>query len=126
MNKIIINEEQEKILISRFLNEAKYYTVDTDKVLVVKKFLDKNFKRASMTQFDNNGDLVDKPIVGLLDNSGNVVKNMTDKQLFDLLQDKFSNIYANNIQRDKFIAQIIKDWYYNSIKDNGLLSVNLY
>lgn len=126
MKKILLNEKQEKIIISNIINENKYYTVDTNKVLVIKKFLDKNFKRASMSSFNNDGEVKDTPIVGLLDNNGNVIKNMTDRQLFDFIQDKFANIYGNNIQRDKFIAQVIKDWYYKRISNEGLLSVNLY
>lgn len=126
MKRLIINESQEKLLISEFIFENKIYSVDTDKVLVLKKFLDNNFKRASMSQINNSGMPVNTPIVGMMDNRGNIIKNMSDRQLFDLMQDKFKNIYDNNIQRDKFIAQVIKDWYYNKIDNNGLLSVNLY
>lgn len=126
MKRLIINESQEKLLISEFIFENKTYSVDTGKVLVLKKFLDHNFKRASMSQINDNGMPVNTPIVGMIDSNGNVIKNMTDRQLFDLMQDKFKNLYDNNIQRDKFIAQVIKDWYYNKIDNNGLLSVNLY
>lgn len=126
MKRIVLSEQQEKIFISNILYENTQYTVDTDKVLLIKKFLDKNFKRASMSEMGNDGSPKATPIVGLIDSEGNVVKNMNDKQLFDFIQDKFSNIYENNIQRDKFIAQIIKDWYYKKISKEGLLSINLY
>ena len=117
MKKIVLNETQEKIIISKIINENKYYTVDTNKVLVIKNFLDKNFKRASMTEFNEDGELNNTPMVGLMDDNGNVIKNMSDRQLFDYLQNKFHNIYGNNIQRDKFIAQVIKDWYYKKITE---------
>ena len=57
MKKVIISEEQERRLIRILEQEeqvqqmpvpkstGKPYTIDPDKVLVVKKFMDKNFKK---------------------------------------------------------------------------------
>lgn len=126
IKRIIITEEQEKILISTLVYENTSYPVEPDKVLLVSNFLDKNFKRASMSSMNDNGEPTNTPIVGMMDNNGNVVKNMTDKQLFDYMQEKFKNIYVNNIQRNKFLAQVIKDWYNKKISREGMLSTNSY
>lgn len=126
MKRIKLTEAQEKMLLSNIICESTYYYVEPDKVLLIKKYLDNNFKRASMSEMGSDGYPKSTPIVGMLDNNGNVIKNMTDAQLFDLLNDKFHNIYKNNIQRSKFIAQIIKDWFYKKITKEGLLSVNQF
>lgn len=126
MKKIIINEKQEKTILSNIIYETTQFTVDPVKVLLIKNFLDKNFKRASLNGMGNDGYPSATPIVGMIGSNGEVIKNMSDEQLFDLLCDKFKNIYANNIQRNKFIAQVMKDWFYKKISNEGLLSVNLY
>ena len=51
--KLIINEKQEQLLIGMLLNEEKTFPVEPEKVLVVKKYLDKNFikgKRAECAE----------------------------------------------------------------------------
>ena len=126
IKRIIITEEQEKILVSTLLYENTSYPVEPDKVLLVSNFLDKHFKRANMSSMNDNGEPTNTPIVGMMDNNGNVIKNMTDKQLFDYMQEKFKNIYVNNIQRNKFLAQVIKDWYNKKISREGMLSTNSY
>lgn len=126
MKKIIINEKQEKTILSNIIYETTQFTVDPVKVLLIKDFLDKNFKRASLNGMGNDGYPSVTPIVGMIGSNGEVIKNMSDEQLFDLLCDKFKDIYANNIQRNKFIAQVMKDWFYKKISNEGLLSVNLY
>ena len=62
------------------------------------------------------------PVVGMKASNGEVVKNLTAKQLFDVLEDEFRGMFANKIQRSKFLAQVIKDWYANKISKDGLLS----
>ena len=66
------------------------------------------------------------PIVALKGTDGNPVRNMTDKQTFELLKDKFGKIYSDKDRVNKFLAQILKDWYYKKISKQGLLSVNSY
>ncbi len=102
------------------------FFVDPNKVLAVKRYLDNFFVRAAKTIVGSNGypDLI--PIIGMKDSSGTVIRNMSPKQLFFLLQDKFSKIYHLKEQRDKFLMQIIKDWYNRKITKEGLLSVNRY
>ena len=64
-------------------------------------------------------------VVAMLDGNGDIIRNLTDIQLFYLLQDRFKNITANKKHRDSFLKQIIKDWFYDKIKPSGLLSVNM-
>ena len=64
-------------------------------------------------------------IVALLNKSGEAIKNMTDVQLFEMLQDKFQHLCDDENKRDNLLKQIIKDWYKDKISKNGMLSVNL-
>jgi hypothetical protein len=119
--KIIITEEQEQKLLEHLITE-KRYPIDPNKVLIIKKYLDTHFKKGNLSEFGNNGLPKNTPVVGLL-NKGEVVKNLTDRQLFDVLEDEFRGMFNDKIQRSKFIAQVIKDWYSNKISREGLLSV---
>ena len=118
--KIIITEEQEQKLLEHLITEQQF-PIDPKKVLIVKNYLDKNFKRGNISEFGNNGLPVNNPVVGLL-NNGEVVKNLNARQLFDLLEDEFRNMFSNKIQRSKFLARVIQDWYSNNISKEGLLS----
>lgn len=124
--KIIITEEQEKIIMANMLYENSLYSVEPDKVLLIKKYLDKNFKRGTINDVDSNGNPSIMPIVAMIGTNGDVIKNMSMEQLYDLLIDQFKDIYSNKIKQSKFIAQIIKDWYSKKITNDGLLSVNIY
>lgn len=129
-----LKDELDKLLNKKYTKKSKriinenqnIYFIDTNKVNIVKKFLDSTFVRASMPIIDKTGLPVNKPIIGLKDNSGNVVKNLSPKQLFYLIQDKFKNIYSDKNKRDKLLRQIIIDWYNDKISKEGLLSVNNY
>ena len=120
MRKIILTEAQEQKLLEYLILENTY-PIDPNKVLLVKRYLDKNFKKGNLAEFGANGLPVNTPVVGLL-NNGQVVKNLTAKQLFDVLEDEFRGMFSDKIQRSKFLAQVIKDWYGNKISKEGLLS----
>ena len=118
--KIIITETQEQKLLEHLIFETTY-PIEPNKVLLVKNYLDKNFKKGNLAEFGANGLPVNTPVVGLL-NNGQVVKNLNAKQLFDVLEDEFRGMFSDKIQRSKFLAQVIKDWYANKISKEGLLS----
>lgn len=118
--KIIITEAQEQKLLEYLIFETTY-PIEPNKVLLVKNYLDKNFKKGNLAEFGANGLPVNTPVVGLL-NNGQVVKNLNAKQLFDVLEDEFRGMFSDKIQRSKFLAQVIKDWYVNKISKEGLLS----
>lgn len=118
--KIILTEAQEKQLLEYIIME-KTYPIEPNKVLLVKKYLDKNFKQGKLDEFGSNGLPNSTPVVGMLTN-GKVVKNLTAQQLLDVLEDEFRGMFSDKTQNKKFLIQIIKDWYYNRISKEGLLS----
>jgi len=107
------------------LNESTN-TVDPSKVLLVDRYLNDNFVRASAPIIGEDGNATTLLIVGMKGTDGQVIKNMTAKQLFYKLQDKFQKIFADKDKRDKFLLQVMKDWYNKKISKEGLLSVNKY
>ena len=119
--KIYITEKQLKHIIS----ESIKYCVEPEKVRIVKTYLDDNFIKGGIPCLGEDGYPTTTPIVALKGTDGQAVKNMTDKQLFALLIDRFQNIYSNDSRKKRFLQQIMKDWYYDRIKNN-LLSVNEY
>ena len=121
MKKIIINESQEQMLLEHLICE-KRYPIEPEKVLHVKNFLDKNFERGNLGKFGDNGFPLNEPIVGMKFN-GKVVKNVTGEQLLDILNDEYRALYNDKIRNEKFLATVMRDWYYKKISKEGLLSV---
>lgn len=145
--KIIINESSEKRLIKKLIQEE--IGGWSDKVNIVKDFLDKNFLKATNSTFGEDGRPKLHDIVIWVDKFKQPKQYMNDTDLFYLLQDQFKNILppdevqdsVNDIMddaydeaekeikkvthnnRDKFLKQCIKDWYYNKISKNGSLSL---
>ena len=118
--KIIITEAQEQALCEYLIMEQTY-PIDPNKVLLVKAYLDKHFNKGSLAQFGDNGMPQTIPVVGVL-SGGNVVKNLTAQQLLDILENEFRGMFTDKIQKTKFLAQVIKDWYAGKITKDGLLS----
>ena len=115
--KIIINNNQENILKHQVIKEM--YGGLSDKVGVVKDYLDKNFARATSTVMDKNGRPQISGVVVWLDDYKQAVKTLTDVQLFYIIQDEFKNIISDKEARDNFLKQIIKDWYNKKISKNN-------
>ena len=125
---IIITEAQEEALIN-LLNKdtnkkGKPYTVSPEKVLIVKQFLDKNFKRGSIENIGDDGMPCKVNIIGLLSSNGEVLRNMQFEELHDLLIDRFKNMFLNRDERNCFLKQVMNDWYNKKIGTFGTLSVN--
>lgn len=134
MKKVIISEQQEKELIKK-LNEEIYqmpvdkkmnkpYTINPDKVLVVKKFLDGNFQKGNAEFIGNNGRLVKVRMIGIPDSSGESLRDLTPDNLVDLLIDRFKNMFLDQKERELFMKQVVKDWINDKITVNGILTVN--
>ena len=110
--KIIINEEQATIIINSGIPATfagPRYTINPDKVMIVKKYLDSNFRRGKMEEIGDDGFPKITPIIAMLSSTGQVLKNL----MFDQCK-----------ERDKFLGQVMKDWYNNKIGLYGSLSVN--
>ena len=123
MKTIILTESQHKELIKRCLFEENSYSVNPEIVLMIKKYLDGHFKRGTMDKLDDNGKLVVIPIVAMIDSQGNPINQWSDKDLYYYLEDEYKDTFSDEIERQKVLSQIIKDWYYKKISSNGLLSV---
>jgi hypothetical protein len=122
MKKIIISEEKEHLLYEEAMLEEMFGGWG-DKVKSIKDYLDKNFARASATIFGEDGKPQVKQVVAWLDEYKQIVKTLTEVQLFYIIQDQFKKILSNKEERDKFIIQVLKDWYNNKITKNYSLSV---
>ena len=122
MKKIIISEEKEHLLYEEAMLEEMFGGWG-DKVKSIKDYLDKNFARAAATIFGEDGKPQVKQVVAWLDDYKQVVKTLTEVQLFYIIQDQFKKILSDKKERDKFIIQVLKDWYNNKISKNYSLSV---
>jgi hypothetical protein len=122
MKKIIISEEKEHLLYEEAMLEEMFGGWG-DKVKSIKDYLDKNFARAAATIFGEDGKPQVKQVVAWLDDYKQIVKTLTEVQLFYIIQDQFKKILPDKNERDKFIIQVLKDWYNNKITKNYSLSV---
>lgn len=122
MKKIIINENKEQLLYEEAVIEEMFGGWG-EKVKAVKDYLDKNFSRAAATIIGDDGKPKIQQVVAWLDDYKQVVKTLTDVQLFYVIQDQFKKILPNREERDKFIIQVLKDWYNHKISKNYSLSV---
>jgi DNA mismatch repair ATPase MutS len=126
--KVILTEKQAKKLV-QLMNEdravCKQYTYSPEKVLIVKRYLDDNFKKGSIEGIGDDGMPTNTCIVALMNKqTGNVARNMYDYQLHRFLIDKFQDMFTNDDERSKFLGQVMRDWYEDKIGLYGSLSVN--
>ena len=121
---IIITEETEQKLIADILAEAFYPT--SDKVLAIKAYLDKNFEKQKLDSLDINGYPTKEKTVVLVSKEKQPLKTLNMKELLRFLDDNddFRKMISDDIDRKKFLKQVIRDWYTNNIDRNGILSVN--
>ena len=104
---------------------SKQYSYSPEKVLIVKKYLDDNFKKGSIEGIGDDGMPTNTCIVAMINpQTGNVAQNMYDYQLLELLIDKFQNMFVDKEERSKFLGQVMRDWYEDKIGLYGSLSVN--
>lgn len=125
--KIILTEKQVANLYRMMLQEemSKQYSYSPEKVLIVKKYLDENFKKGSIEGMGDDGMPNNTCIVAMINpQTGNVAQNMYDYQLLELLIDKFQNMFVDKEERSRFLGQVMRDWYEDKIGLYGSLSVN--
>jgi hypothetical protein len=119
INESILNED----IVGDILQES-FYPI-SDMVLIVKKFLDKSFSRQLQDDIDSNGYPKKKCVVMMLSTDGQPLKSMSMRELLLMLDDKFNSMIKDEKDRRNFLKQIIRDWFYNKISKQGILSVNL-
>lgn len=105
--------------------ESEKFAADPRKVLLIKDYLDRGFKRGSVHTLGEDGFPAEINIVAMLGTDGSVLRNMTAEQMFYLLQDRFKNILSDGKKRDRFIKKVLVDWYNKDISKEGLLKSNL-
>ena len=119
---IIIDEDKEQELIGNILTETFYPS--SEKVLIIKDYLDKNFVRQMLDDLDEYGYPTKQKTVVMISQEKQPLKTLNMKEFLRLLDDKFLKMMSNKKDRIKFLKQVITDWYYDKIDKNGLLSVN--
>ena len=133
MKKLIITEEQAKALYNvisqndqeKLPEKAGPFYINPEKVLIVKKYLDTNFKIGNIEKLGPDGFPERTRIAGMISSNGDVIQNLGELQLEDLLIEKFKNMFINKIERQKFLRQVMQDWFNNKIGMFGNLSVNM-
>ena len=124
--RIFITEDQVNQINENLKMKVKAnFPVDPQKVRHIANYLEKSFKRGHMHGIGDDGFPTSMPIVGMIGTDGSILKNMNDKQLFYLLQDRFKNLYDDKDIRDRLLIQILKDWFPRKITKDGLLTVNM-
>lgn len=94
-----------------------------NKVNIIKNYLDKNFIKADFESLNDKGDLEKQNLVIMLDSRKQPTEHrLTLEDLYYKLQYKFQKILANKEERNKFIWNVINDWFNNKISKYGNLS----
>lgn len=110
--KIALSENGLNILKQRILEESY-----SDKIEIVKQYLDRNFMRAT---FEKDGENVG--VFVKLSNGVPTEKSMWKQDVLDILDSRFNNIIKDKKERDGFLNQVLNDWYNNKISKYGSLS----
>lgn len=112
MRRFILSENGLELIKGKILRESY-----SDKIDLVKRFLDKNFMRAS-TQKD------DKDVGIFVKLNGNIPtdESLWKQDVLDILDDEFNNIISDKKERDGFLSQLVDDWYNKKITKYGSLS----
>ena len=75
-----------------------------------------------MNAIGKDGQPENTEVVIMTGSNGKVLKTLSDVQLFYMVQERFKNILSDKNERDKFLKQVIKDWYAKKITKNGNLT----
>ena len=112
MRRFILSENGLELIKGKILRESY-----SDKIDLVKRFLDKNFMRAS-TQKDG------KDVGIFVKLNGNIPtdESLWKQDVLDILDDEFNNIISDKKERDGFLSQLVDDWYNTKITKYGSLS----
>lgn len=133
MKKLIITEEQVHALSNiirqngseQLPEKSGPYIVNPENVLLVKKYLDTNFKKGQIENIGPDGFPAKVRIAGMLSSNGDILQNLGEMQIEDLLIEKFKNMFIDKIERQKFLHQVLQDWFNDKIGMFGNLSVNI-
>ena len=99
------------------INEEILKESYSDKVEILKKYLDNNFMRATLEKDGNDVGVFVKII-----NKKPTQKSYWKQDVLDILDKEFNNIVTDKKERDGFLSQLLDDWYNNKISKYGSLS----
>lgn len=112
MRKIIVSGQGFQCIKNQILAESY-----SDKVEMVKKYLDNNFMKAT---FEKNGENVG--IFVKVSNHLPTEKSYWKQDVLDILDKEFNKLITDKKEREGFLNQVLSDWYYNKISKYGSLS----
>ena len=112
MIKIILSENGFRKINNTIIEESY-----SDKIELVKKYLDNNFMRAT---FEKDGENVG--IFVKLSNHLPTEKSYWKQDVLDILDKEFNNTITDKKVIDGFLSQLLDDWYNNKISKYGSLS----
>lgn len=112
MRRFILSENGLELIKGKILRESY-----SDKIDLVKRFLDKNFMRASTQK-----DCKDVGIFVKLNGNIPTDESLWKQDVLDILDDEFNNIISDKKERDGFLSQLVDDWYNKKITKYGSLS----
>mgnify|MGYP003398548759 FL=1 len=112
MRRFILSENGLELIKGKILRESY-----SDKIDLVKRFLDKNFMRASAQK-----DGKDVGIFVKLNGNIPTDESLWKQDVLDILDDEFNNIISDKKERDGFLSQLVDDWYNKKITKYGSLS----
>ena len=110
------------------LKESAVYPVEPTKVLLVKRYLDKEFVKGTYTTIKAGTPQVERIALYKNPTNGEPIEDvkLSPRQVFDNLEAEFKTIYNDKVRRTKFLQQVLKDWFNDRITVLGMLSVNNY
>lgn len=117
MRTIILDEHGQRLFGQLIIQESY-----SDKVNIVKRFLDGNFMKASAVTDNDDGTKGNMMVFIKLSNGIPTDSSCTNDDVFDIIQNKFVNILGDEKERDGFLRQVINDWANNKISKYGSLS----
>ena len=112
MKTIILSEDGFNKINNAIIEESY-----SDKVELIRKYLDNNFMRAT---FEKDGENVG--IFIILSNHLPTEKSYWKQDVLDILDKEFNNTVTDKKERDGFLSQLLDDWYNNKISKYGSLS----
>ena len=115
--KLIITEDGLGTIRKSLIQESY-----SDKVILVKKFLDGNFMRKNQLKMNDDGTIGNLGVFVQITNNIPTEMELKAEDVFDILQNKFTKILTDEKKRDRFLIRIIRDWYDNKISKEGCLS----
>lgn len=117
-----LDENTEQDVLRLVLTEAFYPT--STSVLLIKDFLDKNFRKSEIDDINSEGYPTKAKTAVMVSNNGQPLKTFQPRELLLVLDDKFQKLISKKEDRRKFLKQVIVDWFNNTISKEGVLSVN--